>query len=212
MGRWQLMPFQVAVSGGIAAGKSTVCETFAELGASIIDADVIARELVAPGQSALAEIAAQFGKNIINSDGTLDRSALRQLVFEKPDAKSRLEAILHPRIQAELHRQSTQVASGIVVVAIPLLTPASRSSAYAWLQRVLIVEAPRHIQIDRIAARDGSSTALAEAMVASQLDTAGRLPMADDVFINDGNLLQLQEWARQLFTRYQHLAFKAQKP
>lgn len=206
------MPFQVAVSGGIAAGKSTVCEAFAELGASIVDADIIARELVTPGQSALAEIAAQFGNRFIRSDGTLDRSALRQLVFEKPDAKSRLEAILHPRIQCELKRQSALAESDVVAVAIPLLTPASRKSAYAWLQRVLIVEAPRHIQIDRIAARDGSSNALAEAMVASQLDTAGRLPMADDVFINDSNLLQLQEWARQLFARYQQMAFKTQQP
>jgi dephospho-CoA kinase len=127
---------------------------------------------------------------------------LRQRVFEKPDAKLRLERILHPRIQAELHRQSTQVASGIVVVAIPLLTPASRKSAYAWLQRVLIVEAPRHIQIDRIAARDGSSTALAEAMVASQLDTAGRLPMADDVLFNDCSLAQLEAKAQRLYARY----------
>lgn len=206
------MPFQVAVSGGIAAGKSTVCAAFAQLGASVIDADIIARELVAPGQSALAEIAAQFGNHFIHSDGTLDRSALRQLVFEKPDVKLRLEAILHPRIQAELKRQSALAASDIVAVAIPLLTPVSRKSAYAWLQRVLIVEAPRNIQIDRIAARDGSSTALAEAMVASQLDTAGRLPMADDVFINDSNLLHLQEWARQLFARYQQLALKAQQP
>lgn len=205
------MPLQVAVSGGIAAGKSTVCEVFAELGARIIDADIIARELVTPGQSALTEIATQFGNHFIHSDGTLNRTALRALVFENADAKLRLEAILHPRIQSELQRQSTLVTSGIVVVAIPLLTPASRKSAYAWLQRVLIVEAPQHIQIERIAARDGSSIALAEAMVSSQLDTNGRLAMADDVLINDADLLQLQVWARQLFTRYQQLAFKAQK-
>lgn len=200
------MPLWVAVSGGIAAGKSTVCEVFAQLGATVIDADVIARELVAPGQAALTEIATQLGSRFIGSDGTLDRTALRQLVFENPKAKLRLESILHPRIQAELKRQCLTQKSALVAVAIPLLTPATRLSAYAWLHRVLIVEAPRPMQIARIAARDGSNTALAEAMVSAQLDATGRLPMADDVFINDADLPQLHGWARSLFARYQQLA------
>jgi dephospho-CoA kinase len=196
------MPFRIAVSGGIAAGKSTVCKVLEQCGARVIDADAVARELVAPGQAALAEIAARFGTPILHADGTLDRGALRALVFADAVKKTQLEAILHPRIQAELLRQSTGIASGVVAVAIPLLTPASRRSAYAWLQRVLIVEAPRAVQIARIAARDGSNPDLAEAMVASQLTGAERLPMADDVLFNDGSLAQLEDKARRLYARY----------
>lgn len=198
------MPFSVAVSGGIAAGKSAVCSVLAECGATIIDADIVARELVLPGQPALAEIAGHFGEHFLHADGSLNRAALRALVFENPDQKVRLEAILHPRIQAELQRQSALVKSGVLAVAIPLLTPDSRQSAYRWLQRVLIVEAPRPIQIARIAARDGSSPALAEAMVTAQLTSAERLPMADDVLINDGSLSQLSEWTSRLYRRYAH--------
>lgn len=196
------MPFRIAVSGGIAAGKSTVCRVFADSGAVVLDADIVARELVAPGQPALAEIAGHFGQTLIRTDGTLDRPALRALVFGDARARTQLEAILHPRIQSELQRQGTQAAAGVVAVAIPLLTPASRRSAYAWLQKVLIVEAPRSVQIARIAARDGSSTALAEAMVDAQLSTADRLPMADDVLFNDGTLAQLEANARRLYARY----------
>lgn len=200
------MPFRIAVSGGIAAGKSTVCKVFAESGACVIDADVIARELVAPGQAALREIADRFGGAILHADGTLDRPALRALVFADTQAKTQLEAILHPRIQIELQRQCADIVDDLVLVAIPLLTPASRQSAYAWLQRVLIVEAPGPAQIARIAARDGSSPALAEAMVAAQLSTAERLPMADDVLFNDGTLAQLQTNARRLHSRYAAMA------
>lgn len=193
---------RIAVSGGIAAGKSTVCRVFADRGAAVLDADIVARELVAPGQPALAEIAGHFGQSLIQTDGTLDRAALRALVFGDARARAKLEAILHPRIQSELQRQGAQATAGVVAVAIPLLTPASRCSAYAWLQKVLIVEAPRSVQIARIAARDGSDAALAEAMVDAQLSTAERLPMADDVLFNDGTLARLEANARRLYARY----------
>ena len=200
------MPFRVAVSGGIAAGKSAVCRILQQGGADIIDADDIARELVAPGMPALAEIAAQLGPQFIQADGTLDRVALRAYVFADADAKARLEAILHPRIQQSLQQRSEASERAVVAVAIPLLSPQSRARAYGWLDRVLIVEAPQEIQIARIRARDGSSEQLAAAMVAAQLDSAGRLPMADDVLINDGDLSSLEHWTRSLMQRYQTLA------
>ena len=200
------MPFRVAVSGGIAAGKSAVCRILQQGGADIIDADDIARELVAPGMPALAEIAAQLGPQFIQADGTLDRVALRAYVFADADAKARLEAILHPRIQQSLQQRSEASERAVVAVAIPLLSPQSRARAYGWLDRVLIVEAPQEIQIARIRARDGSSEQLAAAMVAAQLDSAGRLPMADDVLINDGDLSSLEHWTRSLLQRYQTLA------
>jgi dephospho-CoA kinase len=203
------MPFRVAVSGGIAAGKSAVCRILQQGGADVIDADGIARELVEPGMPALAEIAIQLGPQFILSDGTLDRIALRAYVFADAEAKLRLEAILHPRIQQTLQRRSDAAESAVVAVAIPLLGPQSRARAYGWLDRVLIVEAPPELQIARIRARDGSSQELASKMVAAQLDSAGRLPMADDVLINDGDLTSLQQWTQRLLVRYQHLAMQA---
>ena len=200
------MPFCVAVSGGIASGKSTVCAVFAECGATVIDADVVARELVAPGQPALQDIAAQLGACFILADGTLDRAALRAHVFRDPVAKQALERILHPRIQAELLRQSRQAASAYVALAIPLLSPESRDAAYAWINRVLVVEAPQELQTARIGARDGSSPELAKAMVAAQLSFAERLPMADDVLINDASLALLEDWAERLHRRYLRMA------
>jgi dephospho-CoA kinase len=200
------MPLRVAVSGGIAAGKSAVCRILQQGGADIIDADDIARELVAPGMPALAEIAAKLGPQFIQSDGTLDRVTLRAYVFADADAKLRLEAILHPRIQQTLQQRSEASESAVVAVAIPLLGPQSRARAYGWLDRVLIVEAPPELQIARIRARDGSSQELAAQMVAAQLDSAGRLPMADDVLINDGDLTSLQHWTQRLLARYRDLA------
>ena len=200
------MPLRIAVSGGIAAGKSAVCRILQQGGADIIDADDIARELVAPGMPALAEIATQLGPQFIQADGTLDRVALRAHVFADAAAKTRLEAILHPRIQQSLQQRSEASKSAVVAVAIPLLSPQSRARAYGWLDRVLIVEAPQEMQIARIRARDGSSEQLAAAMVAAQLDSAGRLPMADDVLINDGDLSSLEQWTRGLLQRYQTLA------
>ena len=202
------MPFRVAVSGGIAAGKSAVCRILQQGGAEVIDADGIARELVEPGMPALAEIAIQLGPQFILSDGTLDRVALRAFVFADAEAKLRLEAILHPRIQQTLQRRSDASESAVVAVAIPLLGPQSRARAYDWLDRVLIVEAPPELQIARIRARDGSSQELASKMVAAQLDSAGRLPMADDVLINDGDLTSLQQWTQRLLVRYRHLAMQ----
>ncbi|MFN5702637.1 MAG: dephospho-CoA kinase, partial [Gammaproteobacteria bacterium] len=155
-----------------------------------------------------AEIAIQLGPQFILSDGTLDRVALRAFVFADAEAKLRLEAILHPRIQQTLQRRSDASESAVVAVAIPLLGPQSRARAYGWLDRVLIVEAPPELQIARIRARDGSSQELASKMVAAQLDSAGRLPMADDVLINDGDLTSLQQWTQRLLVRYRHLAMQ----
>jgi dephospho-CoA kinase len=196
------MPFCVAISGGIASGKSTVCRQLAQHGITVVDADIVARELVAPGQPALQDIAEQLGSRFIQADGTLDRAALRAHAFENQEAKQRLENILHPRIQTELAHQSQQAESPYVAVAIPLLNPASRKSAYAWLHRVLIVEAPKELQIARISARDGSSPDLAKAMISAQLSYAERLPMADDVLINDASVAFLTSCSDRLHERY----------
>ena len=200
------MPFCVAISGGIASGKSTVCARLAGKGITVIDADIVARELVAPGQAALNEIAERFGSRFIQTDGTLDRVALRTHIFQHPEAKQALESILHQRIQTELARQSQYAESPYVAVAIPLLSPASRKSAYAWLHRVLIVEAPQEVQIARISARDGNSPELAKAIISAQLSYAERLPMADDVIINDASVAFLESCSDRLHQRYLRMA------
>lgn len=196
------MPYTVAVCGGIASGKSSICTWLENAGATLVDADIIARELVMPGTPALWEIAQQLGSQFIAADGNLDRAALRAHVFSDLKAKQLLENILHPRIQIELHRQSQQARSAYVAVAIPLLTPAIRKTTYAWLNRVLVVETPEQMQLSRIMARDGCSLAIAKAMIAAQLNYQDRLAMADDVIINDADLAQLHDWAARLHERY----------
>ena len=200
------MPFCVAVSGGIASGKSTVCALLENAGASNIDADVIARELVLPNQAATLEIAKHIGSQFVLADGNLDRARLRAHVFSNPIAKLELEKILHPRIQHELFKQSQKAKSPYVIVAIPLLTPEIRKTTYAWLNRVLIVEAPAEMQLARIMERDGSSLEIAKAIIQAQLNYQARLPMADDVIINDSCFVFLQQWTERLHARYVHLA------
>lgn len=200
------MPFCVAVSGGIASGKSRVCCQFQNLGIDIVDADIISRELVQPGQPALQDIADQLGAQFIQTDGHLNRGLLREYVFSDQAAKRKLENILHPLIQTELHARSIISQSPYVVVAIPLLSPEIRNNAYAWIDRVLIIEAPEAIQLSRIIARDGVSAELAKAMIEAQFQFSERLPMADDVIINDVDLIQLHEWTRRLHWRYLQMA------
>jgi dephospho-CoA kinase len=206
LGHWRLMPYCVAVCCGIASGKSSICEWLAGAGVTLVDADIIARQLVLPGEPALQEIARQLGSAFILPDGNLDRAALRAHVFSEPKAKQLLEHILHPRIQVELQRQSQQAKSAYVTVAIPLLSPAIRKTAYAWINRVLVVETPEQLQITRIMARDGVSADLAKAMITAQLSYQERLQMADDVIINDADIAQLQDWATRLHQRYLQLA------
>ncbi len=200
------MPYCVGLSGGIAAGKSLLCRHLSADDIEIIDADVIARELVMPGQPALQEIEAQFGKRFIGANGTLDRAALRAHVFSDVAEKAKLEALLHPKIQSALQTHSLASSATVSVVAIPLLTPILRATVYGWLNRVVLIEAPRHTQLQRILKRDGCSYAIAEAMLAAQLTRKQRLPMAQDVLINDGEPEHVQRWAHQLQMRYRQLA------
>lgn len=202
------MPYCVGLSGGIAAGKSLLCRHLSSDDIEIVDADVIARDLVMPGQPALLEIGALLGKQFITAEGTLDRSALRAHVFSDSAAKLRLEAILHPRIQTELRQRCESAKAAVSVAAIPLLSPQLRASIYHWLDRVVIIEAPWYVQRQRILERDGCSAATAEAMLSAQLSSSQRLPMAQDVLINDGNPENVQHWAHQLQMRYRNLAQK----
>ncbi|HEU4663905.1 MAG TPA: dephospho-CoA kinase, partial [Dokdonella sp.] len=139
------MTFVVALTGGVASGKSAAAARFAALGAHVIDADVVARELVEPGQPALREIVAAFGADALQTDGTLDRRALRERVFADAAARRRLEAILHPRVRDVLLRRARTPRDGYAMVVVPLL--AENAPEYAWVDRVLVVDVPREVQL-----------------------------------------------------------------
>jgi dephospho-CoA kinase len=201
------MTFTVALTGGVASGKSAAARRFAILGAHVIDADLVARELVEPGRPALADIATAFGTGVIASDGTLDRRALRERVFADPPARRRLEDILHPRIRDVLRQRASAPCPGYAIVVVPLL--AENAAHYAWVDRVLVIDVPREVQYARLLARDAVSPATAEAMLDAQASREQRLSLADDVIANDGSLADLEAAVARLHERYLALAARA---
>jgi len=195
------LPFTVALTGGIASGKSAVSERFATLGANVVDADIVARELVAPGSPGLAEIAAAFGDDVLAADGSLDRRMLRERVFEDDAARGRLNAILHPRIRVTLRERAAATRIGsYALLVVPLLT--ENRDQYDWVDRVLVVDVPRSMQHARLVARDGITPALADAMLDAQATREQRLAIADDVIENAGTLTELDDAVRALHERY----------
>jgi dephospho-CoA kinase len=196
-------PFRVALTGGIASGKSTVADLFAALGVPVIDTDVIARQVVEPEQPALAKIAATFGSDVLDAEGRLDRRRMRERIFSDPDAKRRLEAILHPAIRAEMERQSMAAQGPYQVLVIPLLTEGGRRD---HVDRVLLVDAPEELQIQRLMMRDGVSHEQAQASLNAQATRAQRLALADDVIRNTGRVDDLRAQVAELHQRYLRFA------
>lgn len=199
--------FVVAVSGGIASGKSAVTERFARFGIACYDADVAARAVVAAGQPGLAQIVAQFGSHVLREDGELDRAAMRRLVFADPAQRSALEAIVHPRVRAWLREQVNNDRGVYCLLAIPLL--AETWPAYGWVDRVLIVDVDPSVQLQRLQQRDAIERELALKMIAAQATRQQRLAIADDVIDNSGSLDELERAVAQLHARY---LLMAQKP
>lgn len=195
--------FTIALTGGIASGKSAVERRFAALGASVIDADLVARELVQPGSPTLDAIVTEFGAKILDSSGNLDRTAMRECVFADAGARERLEAILHPRIRTALFDRSEAVNGEYCLLVIPLL---AESGNYEWVDRVLLVDVPRETRIERLLARDGISRALAESMLAAQASREARIAIADDIIDNSGPLAALDAQIASLHARYVALA------
>lgn len=196
-------PFTVALTGGIASGKSAVAERFAALGVSVIDADVVARELVAPGSTALAEIVAAFGAGMLDANAALDRRAMRERVFTDADARRKLEAILHPRVRSALWERSAVAPGPYALLVIPLLVESGR---YDWVDRVLVVDVPRDVQRARLLSRDRVAAPLADAMLDAQVSRERRLAIADDVIENNGTLDDLAARVDALHARYLELA------
>jgi dephospho-CoA kinase len=196
-------PFRVALTGGIASGKTTVAKLFAELGVPLIDTDLIARQVVEPGQPALAVVVATFGTDILDTDGRLDRRRMRERIFSDPAAKRRLEAILHPAIRVEMERQSRAAGGPYQVLVIPLLTEGKRRD---HVDRVLLVDVPEELQVQRLMLRDGVTHAQAEASLNAQATRAERLAVADDVVRNTGRVDDLREAVADLHQQYLALA------
>ena len=196
-------PFRVALTGGIASGKTTVANLFAELGVPLIDTDVIAREVVEPGQSALAAVVGAFGPDILDTNGRLDRPRMRERIFSDTTAKQRLEAILHPAIRAEMERQSREAGGPYQVLVIPLLTEGNRRD---HIDRVLLVDVPEELQIQRLMMRDGVTHGQARASLNAQATRAERLAMADDVVRNTGRVDDLRQQVEELHAKYLALA------
>ena len=196
----------IAITGGVASGKSTVDRLFHALGVVVADADVAAREAVAPGSEGLDEVVAAFGEGVLGVDGQLDRPAMRRRVFADADARRRLETIIHPRVRETL-RNTCQAASGPYVIAsIPLLAEGGGRDAYPWLQRILVVDVPETLQLARLLQRDGIDEALARTMIAAQASRRERLAIADDVLVNDGSLEALSPQVEALDRLYRRLA------
>jgi dephospho-CoA kinase len=197
-------PLIVALTGGIASGKTAASDHFARLGATIVDTDLLAREVVAPGSEGLAALVTAFGAGILAADGSLDRRGLRERVFADPAARAALEAITHPRIRAlAAARARAAPDAPYVIVAIPLLRARPvPGSDYDFLDRVLVIDVPEAVQLARVMARDAIERPLAEAMLAAQPRRAERLALADDVLVNDADLAALQRGVEALDARY----------
>ena len=203
--------YRVALTGGIASGKTTVANLFAARGVPLIDTDLIAREVVEPGQPALAAAAAAFGPDVLDPQGRLDRRRLREIIFAEAAARARLEAILHPAIRAEMERQSAAVAniSPYQLLVIPLLAEGGRRD---HVDRVLVVDAPESMQVERLMVRDSVTREQAQASLRAQASRAARLAMADDVVTNSGQLQHLREQVDALHANYVNLARQKQDP
>ena len=197
---------RVALTGGIASGKSTVAGLFAALGVPVIDTDQVAREVVAPGTPGLAAVIARFGPHIVDARGQLDRARLRERVFADPQDRRDLEALLHPLIRARTEVLSRSAGGLYQLIVVPLLIETGTADSY---DRVLVVDCDPATQLARLALRDGSSQSQGEAILAAQATREARLARADDVIANTTDLPALARQVESLHHRYGHLAARS---
>jgi dephospho-CoA kinase len=176
-------PLCIGLTGGIASGKTLVSRQFAALGVPVIDTDELAREVVAPGSEGLAAVVARFGAGVLAGDGSLDRRALRAHVFADPQARRDLEGITHPRIRALVEARAAAAGGAYQVIVIPLLVESGRRTT---VDRVLVVDCPESLQLERLLAAAAVACEQAEAILAAQASRAQRLAAADDVIVNTG--------------------------
>jgi dephospho-CoA kinase len=196
--------YVVALTGGIAAGKSAVSRRFESLGIHVYDADVAARAVIAAGTEGLQAVVARFGVEVLDASGNLDRAAMRQRVFGDDEARRALEAITHPRVRAWLREHVLADRGPYCLLAIPLL--AENLDHYRWVDRILVVDASEAIQLNRLVHRDGIDEALARRMIERQASRTERLTIAHDVIENSGDEAELDLAVAHLHTRYLMMA------
>jgi dephospho-CoA kinase len=197
---------RIGLTGGIASGKTVVSDLFAARGATVLDTDVIAREVVEPGRPALGSLVRALGHGIVGSDGRLDRGELRRRLFEDAALRREVEAILHPAIIAELERQALAASGPYQVFVIPLLV---ENRFLSIVDRVLVVDCPEEEQVRRLMERDGESRESARRMLAAQATREQRLACADDVVDNGGPAAGLAAQVAALDLKYRGLAAKS---
>ena len=193
----------IGLTGGIGSGKSAAASLFGKLGAPVIDADVIARQLVAADEPALAEIARTFGADVLTGAGELDRAALRRIVFADSTERSRLEAILHPRIREQIQNEINKVRAPYCIVVIPLLLETGQSDL---VDRILVIDVPLATQISRVASRDRLPREEILAIIEAQVSPGTRMEAADYVIENRGGLDEMATRVSQLHEKYLEIA------
>jgi dephospho-CoA kinase len=198
-----MRPLIVGLTGGIGSGKSTVCAEFYRLGIPIINADQIAREIVAIGQPALTELVNHFGSIVLNSDGSLNRAALRQIIFQQPQQKNFVEELLHPLILKQIKQQLEHISTPYVIIEIPLLIEAEWQP---FVDLILVVDLPEGLQQKRIMARDEITRAEIQRIMNSQLPRAERNSHADQLIDNSTTPVQLSQQVSALHQQYLQLA------
>jgi dephospho-CoA kinase len=192
--------FTLGLTGGIGSGKTTVANMFADLGAALVDTDLIAHQLSASGGGAIAAIRSQFGEDFIQPDGALDRAKMRVHVFSNAQEKAKLEAILHPLIRSGTEEAARHASGDYLIFVVPLLVESG-----SWknrVSRVLVVDCPEELQIQRVMARSGISEQQVKAIMQHQASRELRLQAADDVILNDGNVQQISGQVRSLHAKY----------
>ena len=196
--------FSVGLTGGIAAGKTTLSNLFAELGVPVIDTDIISRKLLEPGEPGYDQVCNHFGDNIMGTENEIDRAKLRQIVFSNPDEKIWLETMLHPLIYRRCHDAILEHAKAdYVMVVVPLLFETNFQSL---VDRILVIDCPPEVQLERLQQRDHIDKSLALKMLAQQLSNSARLVKAHDIVDNSGNATDLEAQVRALHQLYLQLS------
>ena len=193
------MPYIVALSGGIASGKSTIANLFAQLGVPIIDADVIARQVVEIGTDAYKLIIKHFSQEILLPNNEIDRSQLREIIFNNDHERLWLNNLLHPIIQEQTQIQIAQQTAAYVIWVVPLLV---ENNLHNLADRVLMVDTPEQLQLERLIQRDNIDESLAKKMISSQISSQKRLTYADDIIVNNGDLTSLTAQVNKLHQQY----------
>lgn len=194
--------FIVGLTGGIGSGKTAASDWFVAQGIAVVDADVVAREVVAVGEPALDEIAQFFGDWALLADGTLNRAALRQHVFEHPEDRKKLEHITHARIHAAMSKQLQAATSPYVILVSPLLLESGKTGLASICQRVLVIDVPESVQRTRAGARDGQTPESIDRIIAVQIARHERVTLADDTVVNDGELGHLYAQLQTMHEKY----------